>query len=52
MANGKQHEKRVTCKEAKKLLQEGKVVWVHWRPDGVLSQKDPDNDLAIVQEVK
>jgi hypothetical protein len=43
--------KLVTCKEANKLLKEGKIWKIFWRPDGQLSHKkeaNHNNDPAYV----
>jgi len=42
--------KRVTCKEAARLLENGKAWKAYFRPDGVLSHvsKVADNDVAFV----
>lgn len=40
--------KKVTCKEAARLLREEKIWKAIFRPDGVISYGDPDQDVAFV----
>jgi hypothetical protein len=40
--------RKTTCKEAMRLLNQGKVFKAWFRPNGIVSKTDPDKDLALV----
>jgi hypothetical protein len=44
----KEKELRVTVADAMKMMQESVQIAVYWRPNGVLTHTNPEQDLAIV----